>query len=205
MAEQSTRIADADSGDRISTRDAIESDAAENSRVVQLNDWATRRHGWTQASPTRSGVNSNDSTVLTTVPTAIVNNKLTVGDGQLLVVAVQAKVDTISDSVTITPIVLDNTDAAVAILTPKVFQGFQVAEGGDAFYLVDGTDNYNVCPVQAWDVMGADYIGLHVFLLDSTNTIANVWGAIVSGMPDDHIPATWPTGGSWSMKITTAE
>lgn len=46
MAEKSTRVADAASGNRISTRDAYENDDGANARTVQLVDLAHRKNDW---------------------------------------------------------------------------------------------------------------------------------------------------------------
>lgn len=190
MAEKSTRINDQSAGEYIATREAAAQDDEAHDRNVQLMDWATRRHGWTISSKLRAGITSTDSEDFTSgVPSAITTNKLTVGDGQLLIatVIVQLSADT---KIMITPIVLDASNNAIALLTPKIYQGLTPPNGGGGSFRITDTVQKHLTPVQAWDVMGCDNIGIHVDIGSATSV--DLFAKIISGMPDQNVAYTWP-------------
>ena len=124
MAEKSIRVDDQAAGEFVATRDGHEQDSDLNDRVIQLMDFATRRHGWGfDESKIRAGVSSSDATLITTIPADILSSKLIVGDGQLLVAALLIQEVGEYDLPILTPIVIDDADNAVALLAPKAFSG----------------------------------------------------------------------------------
>ena len=100
MAEKSTRIAEAISGEYIATRDAYENDDGAHARTIQIVDTASRQiDTWTDMRGTSvTKISSNDSVDLESFS----ETTLTVGDKTTVVVSTVHSEN--NGSVTITPI-----------------------------------------------------------------------------------------------------
>jgi len=140
MAEKGVVVEDAASGESVACYDAVEQDNDSNARIIQIMDRTQRKHGFdiaTEAGLVRNGVTTSDTVNLTPVPAAIISSALAVGDKTTLVATVRYKSENNSTEVTITPIVLDDDDTVIGILTPKVFQGFEPDDSDDMSLTVD--------------------------------------------------------------------
>jgi hypothetical protein len=175
MSEKSIRIADADSGLYIATRDATELDASSNARVIERVDFASGKF----ASPIGNAQRGHSSMIsaaetldLTNLPADLTSNLIVVGDKSMLCVAVQQTVS--GGTVTVTPILYDaeETPGVVGIMEPAVFvQPY-------AFRLGSGSGNY-VLPIKRWDVSGAYRIGLHFTAFTGTSNTFKAWGWVI--------------------------
>jgi len=183
MAESSTRIADAASGNYIATRDANENDAGANAREITLVDQSTRIWGVTYASPTRTITNSEDPTNLGTdfasIPAGLISAKLTVGDQSLLVVSVHIAYASSSDTFVVVPLIMDGSDNVLGIMEPKTVQGYE--EPTAIRYTASG-DTYIICPRLAWPINGAQYIG--IWFRGAATFTAKIYADLVSGYPE---------------------
>jgi len=219
MAEKGIIVNDATTGESVAARDALEQDDGTNSRIIQLVDRSQRAHGFDITAETglvRDGVTGSDSTVMTTVPSAITSNALTVGDKTTLVVACHYVISSTdsSEDITITPIVLDDDNKMVGYLTPRIVKGFKPNIGSSAsptaFYRNVGEPSYkNISEMLSWNVLGAHKIGIHVGFSSTDGNFSDggyvdVFAAMISGPAVGEPAATAPTGGSYTHETTPA-
>jgi len=173
MAESSTRVADAASGNYIATRDANESDASANAREITLVDQSSRIWGGTYASPTRT-VTVEDAadfgTLFASLDSGLTSNKLTVGDQNLLTVSVHiGNPNSVSVSslepVAIVPILLDGSNYVLGYLHPKKTAPWVSNSTDTPMKYTDGSSVVHfMCPMLSWALDGAGpYIGIGVF------------------------------------------
>jgi len=205
MAEKGIVVDDAASGESVACYDAVENDNDSNARIIQLVDRSQRKHGFditTEAGLVRNGVTTSDTVNLTPVPAAITDNALTVGDKTTLVATVRYKSQNNSTEVTITPIVLDDDNAVVGFLTPKVFQGFQPDDSDDMSLIVDiSSTPWNITEMLSWDVLGAYKIGFHVTANNGAGTTEiDVYAAMITGPAVGDRAVAYPLGGSNATK-----
>lgn len=175
MAEKSIRIADAASGLRIATRDAFENDDSSNARVVERVDLASGKFASPMTSYVRGAstmVSAAESFDLTSLPSDLTSNLITVGDKSMLCVSVEQSVS--GGTVTVTPILYDNeaTPNVVGVLPPKTFtQPYAFRRGSSS-------GNYAL-PMQTWDVSGAYKIGLHFSAFTGTSNTFKAMGWVI--------------------------
>jgi len=174
MGECSVRIADDESGLRMATRDAFESDAGEP-RVIERVDLASGKFSTPIGSAQRGHnpmLDAADTSDLTNLPADLTNHLITVGDKSMLCVAVEQTV--VDGTVTITPIIYDNeeTPGIVGALPQRVFSPQNTLRRGN------GSGNY-LLPIQMWDSVGAYKIGLHITAFTGTGNTFKVWGWVI--------------------------
>lgn len=196
MSERSTEVvtAEAGTGSRIATRDANAQDASANDRDVQYVDESFGRATADLSTPTRSvtGVDTND---LSTVPTDIVSNKLTVGEETIFWVCAHVKYSSLYDdqAVIITPIELDDSDNFVAWLDPVLATGVRPGgAGAEPLKYVDGSDTWVPSKKFYIAVKGATYIGLHVEINGENIDAVKIYAGLTSGRPDDYAATAVP-------------
>ncbi len=161
MAEKSTRIADASSGNYVATRDAIDPDGSSNARTIQIVDTASRQIlTWTAMRGTSASVVSGeDSADLD----AFSQTKLNVGDRSTLVVAAAHNQN--DGSVSVTPVCYTSGEVEVPLETKTT------AIGDVAFQSDLGDGNLYLSPVLSWDVLGAYDVSLHISSLSASNGV----------------------------------
>lgn len=175
MAEQSIRLADAASGLRMAVRDAFELDGSSNTRVIERVDFASGKFATPIGNATRGNsamISAAETFDLTSLPSDLTGNLITVGDKSMLCVAVEQSVS--GGTVTITPILYDNeaTPGIVGILIPKTFtQPYAFRRGASS-------GNY-VLPVLSWDLMGAHKVGLHVSAITGASNGVKALGWVI--------------------------
>jgi len=175
MAEKSIRIADAASGLFMAARDAFENDDSANARVIERVDFASGKFTTPIGNATRGHsamISAAETFDLTSLPSDLTSNLITVGDKSMLCVAVEQSVS--GGTVTVTPILYDNeaTPGIVSILAPKTFtQPYAFRRGSSS-------GNY-VLPVQSWDVSGGYKIGLHFSAFTGTSNTFKAWGWMI--------------------------
>lgn len=184
MAEKGILVEDAASGESVAARDASETDNDGNARIVQLTDQATRKNTMVKSSPLRSLITASDSFDLSTIPTDIINNAITVGDAASICVAVTYQAQGADHGVYITPIVIESTsDIAIALLEPKKFAGVNSDESDTyaSIFSIGTADTNDIVPtiMQAWPVFGAQRIGFHVWLGASVTDV-NIYACLCS-------------------------
>lgn len=174
MAVTSIRIANAASGNRIQTIEAVELDESGFSTVMERVVSGSAKLPTTLGTATRgsdSNITTADPLDLTSLPSDLVNNLITVGDGCLLVVIVE--MTAANGSVAITPIMFDSQEVPVVIapLESKYFTcTYEFRRGSiEGMYLPYA---------QFWDTKGAYKIGLHVSEL-SLNNECKVYGFVI--------------------------
>jgi len=211
MAEKGILVADAASGESIACRDAYEQDDDTNSRIVQLIDKSQRHHGFDRAAFTGRvreiyDTTDSDDTDLSTVPSDILTNALTCGDKTTLVVGGYYAVTDDTEIITITPIVIDDDNAAVGFLTPKTFSSFK-PDGGtvitEAFHWKSGTDPVNFAEILSWNVLGAHKVGIHVATSATDGKFSgsvSVFAEMITGPAFDIPAATRKTAGAYASE-----
>jgi hypothetical protein len=171
--EKSIRIADGVTGERIAVREAFEVDENGDGRMIELIDFASRKFSTPIGNAQRghsSMINAAETFDVTNLPAELTSNLITVGDKSTLCVAVEQT--TSLGSVTVTPIVYDNSNAIVTILQPKTFtQPYAFRRGSSS-------GNY-VLPALTWDVLGAYKIGLHFSAFTGTSNTFKAWGWVL--------------------------
>ena len=175
MGEKSIRIANATSGDRIATRDAFETDGSSNARVIERVDFASGKFATPIGNAQRGHsamISAAETFDLTSLPSDLTDNLITVGDKSMLCVVVEQSVS--GGTVTVTPILYDNetTPGIVGILPPKTFSQPYAFRRGTS------SGNY-VLPVNTWDVSGAFKIGLHFSAFTGTSNTFKAWGWVI--------------------------
>lgn len=163
MAEKGILVEDAKAGESVACRDASVVDDDGNARVIQLVDGASRKNNISMASPLRSAVTSTDSYDLSTIPSGILDNAITIGDATSICVTVTF-VDNGSDhGIYVTPILIEETnDVAIALLEPKKFCAVtEEWEDGYASQFEIGS-GVALTIAQVWNVCGAYRVGFHI-------------------------------------------
>jgi len=172
MAEQSTRIADQDTGDYVATRDAYEQDDALNNRVIQIIDWAGRQLTPTAIRGGAAAVTTVDGVDLTALPADLTGNLLTVGDKTVIVVIPEHSAE--DGGVYVTPIIFNDAgDTVLGVRTTK-----SSAMGTIKFRQGAASGIYS-SPALEWDVMGAVKIGLHITQIDGTANEVILKGGLI--------------------------
>lgn len=169
MAEQSTRIADQRSGDYIATRDAVENDDGGNPRTIQLLDFSSRQFPYPH-DIIRNSINTPDTVILDNLPVSLTDYLIDIGDKSLLVVDVEHLVST--GSVTITPIIFDDTGSNVVTIRAS-----KTSAMGTAAFRKSPAGLF-VSPQLTWDVQGAEKIGLHVTAISAGNAVI-IYGGVI--------------------------
>jgi len=160
MSEQATRIADHASGDYIATRDANETDAASNARVIQEFIACGSPVAPSTVRGSAASVSSDDTSDLDSLPADLTGNLITVGDKKTLIVDVIHDAD--DGEADITPIVFNSAgDTALAVLETKT------CDLG-ALDFQNAANDY-VAQRQTWDVAGAHKIGIHISGIGGTS------------------------------------
>ena len=117
-------------------------------------------------------VSAAESFDLTSLPSDLTSNLITVGDKSMLCVSVEQSVS--GGTVTVTPILYDNeaTPNVVGVLPPKTFtQPYAFRRGSSS-------GNYAL-PMQTWDVSGAYKIGLHFSAFTGTSNTFKAMGWVI--------------------------
>jgi hypothetical protein len=175
MAEGSIRIADALTGPRMATTDAVEPDGSSNARVMERVTFGSGKLTSPLGNSTRgnsAAISSAETADVTSLPADLTGNLITVGDKSMLVVTAEQTVS--GGTVTVTPIVYDNegTPGVFGCLESKLF-----TQAG-AFRRGAGSGTY-LMNVQRWDVSGAYKIGLHVTSITGTSNGVKLWGRVI--------------------------
>jgi hypothetical protein len=169
MAESSTRIANADSGNYIATRDANAPDASANAREVTLVDQSTRIWGVTYASPTRTVTAADPAdlgTDFASVPAGLISAKLTVGDHNLLTVSAHVgNPNSVSlasiEPLAVVPLILDASNNVLGYLTPKTVLPWAPDSTYTPMQYTDTSVSHYIAPLLSWPLNGAGpYIGI---------------------------------------------
>jgi len=212
MAEKGIIVNDATTGESVAARDALEQDDGTNSRIIQLVDRSQRAHGFditAGAGKIRSNVQYSDSCDMATVPSAITSSALTVGDKTTLVAVCHYVTLSAANSITITPIVLDDDNEMVGFLTPKIISSFKPAIGSspEAFHKTAGTTHTNISEILSWNVLGAYKVGIHFGYSSTDGNMssgenADIYAAMISGPVIGDPAASSPTAGSYSAEET---
>ena len=126
MAEKGIKVLDANEGEVVACRDAVEQDDTSTDRIIQLVDSAGRKSTIDGATPLRSleiAVDSRgDSFDLADMPDDVESTALTIGDADSIVVAVQLQGNEDDSKIVVIPVVFDGINSApLAILEPKSF------------------------------------------------------------------------------------
>lgn len=192
--EYSTRIANQATGDRIATSEAYETDTNGNARTLQLVGFSSRQivvHPALRGYPTP--VTVVDTTDLNALPAGLTSNIIDIGDTNILVVDVE---HTASDgSVTITPLIFNETETVVLALRASKTSGM-----GSVKFRRGGSGNY-VSPQLQWDTLGASKIGLHISAIGGTANGVILKGGALSPRVE---PTTTSTTTSSSTISTTS-
>ncbi len=207
MAEKGIVVNDAASGESIGCRDAYELDDDSNARIIQLIDQTQRQHQFDQATATgrvRQNLTGTacDGTELSTLPTRVSSSALICGDKTTLVVASRYQVSNASETITVTPIVLDDDNTAIGFLQPKILTSFKPAGGTEitqAFNLSD----INIAEILTWNVFGAYKVGIHVAINSTDGTFSgfcDIYAKMISGPSYDTPIATRPTAGTYTSE-----
>lgn len=172
MAEKSIRISESESGDYLAFRDAFELGGDAESRVIQRLDIGGGKF-LTPIDAVRRGpfthLTAADSFDLTALPSELICNKILIGEGRVLRVAVDQYVT--AGTVTLTPILFDNAKPPniVGVLQPVTFlQPFTHRRSAS-------TGGFFPLQIASWDVLGAHYVGLHCSAITGTSNAAKVW------------------------------
>jgi len=210
MAESSTRIANADSGNYIATRDANAQDAAANDREITLVDHSSRIWGISYATPTRTVTAADPAdlgTDFASVPAGLISAKLTVGDHNLLMVSAHVgNPNSVSlasiEPLAVVPLILDASDNVLGYLTPKNVLPWAPDSTYTPMQYTDGSVIHYIAPVMSWPLNGAGpYIGLGLFgtmgygKSGTDNLSVKLYADLVSGPEgagfDDSAPASF--------------
>jgi uncharacterized membrane protein len=205
MGEKGTRVSDQRTGAYIATRDAVETDDQGHPRTVQLVDFSSRRVLFQKNRGYPDAVVSVDDPNLFTLAEELVTHLIPVGDKTILLVS-PFHTD-VNGEVHVTPILFatkttttststsstssSSTSSSSTTTTSTTMTGststtlpYEVigvlatkgsAMGTVAFKL--GGGDY-VSPELSWDVMGAEFVGLHVSYLSGSNGVRLQSGVI---------------------------
>ena len=171
MAEKGIKVSDASTGEVVACRDAVETDESSNARIVQLVDHSSRKNSISLASPLRSAIGASDSFTLSPIPTAIIDNAITIGDARSICVAVTYESNGMG-GVFITPVVIEqSSNVVIGLLETKHFA--EVSEDPTDGYASSFSLGSGVSPtvMQSWPVLGAYRIGFHVWTPSSYSSV----------------------------------
>lgn len=196
-SEQSTRIANQATGDRIATRNAYETDTNGNARTLQIVGFSSRQivvHPALRGYPTP--VTVADTTNLNSLPAELTTNIIDIGDTNILVVDVE---HTASDgSATITPLIFNEDETVVLALRASKTSGM-----GSVKFRRGGSGNY-VSPQLQWDTLGASKIGLHISVVGGTANGVVLKGGALSPRVEPTTTSTTTTSSTSSSTSSTA-
>lgn len=163
ILEKSIRIVSASTGERVATRDAVETDSGGNSRVIQLVTPVQRPAG--TKLKLRSELSAADGATLYPLPSDIDSHRVDIGDHDAL--AVMAAFTDPDCSAVITPLVWYRLSSG-ALTVPYPLESKQTGTG--TVNLRNG--GYYYAPILSWDVLGAEKISLHLTALSGGGSVA---------------------------------
>lgn len=183
MAEKGILVSDAEFGESVACRDAVELDDQGNARIIQRVDVGEGKLPTPFRDPAnllRNGIGSDGadaSNYFGEYGSGVDDNVLVVGDKSTLVVQVEAK-DNTSGSVTIVPILLEDDELTMqGTLEPITFD---FSTGGQRVKLDGGEyDNFFIAPMMSWSVLGAHKIGIAVLENTDAYLTLDIYGAVI--------------------------
>jgi hypothetical protein len=169
MVEKGVIVQDADSGESVACRDAVQVDDGSNSRIIQLVDNSSRKNSISMASPLRT-VTSSDSLDLSSISTDITDNLITIGDASSVIAALTYEDNGTDQGIYVTPIIFEESSLTViALLEPKKFASV-TEQWNDSYaeqFVLSGTTIPTI--MQSWNVMGAFRVGFHVYIRNASS------------------------------------
>jgi len=207
MAEKGIIVDDADSGESVACRDAIQQDDGSNNRIIQLVDKAARPIVYQRNTPLRTGVTAPDDFDIDPLSSGIVSNLLDVSDAESCVFWAVVTVGTsVYDTmgIHITPIIVseDSTPVAVCLLSPfqllPVFPAKMINTSISSNNRIQLSGSTIPTIVRSFPTFGAKKIGFHVnFAISNATTSVDLFAAPSSccyrdsGIDSDITSGTW--------------
>jgi len=151
MAEKGIIVSDAESGESVACRDAVQKDNDSNARIIQLVDSSGRKSGLDLTTPTRSldisVTERGDSMDLAGISSTLLSTAVTLGDADSVAVAVQFTGNEVDSKIIVTPVIFDDNDSIISILEPKSF---------NMVFDSDNNELLRYTPKTIWDIDGAE-------------------------------------------------
>jgi len=176
MSAKGILIADQTGGISVACRDAFEQDNNSNDRVIQRFDLSSGRGPTPRGSANRgssAAITSADTADLTSLPSDLTGNLISVGDNSLLVVHVEHSAsDGYAD---ITPLMYDS-DGSPSVFGALLKQRTSVQT--PALRRGSSSGDY-IGHVLTWDLSGAHQIGIHITAIGGSSNGVKVWAYVI--------------------------
>ena len=175
MAEKGNLILPQAGGNVIATRDGVELDDIEQTRLIPLVDFSTKGLPSPMGVATRSGITGADTRDLSLIPADITDNLITCGDASTLVVFTEfATITGGWQEARIIPLIFDDEASpnVMFALENQLVESYSTTP-------YRGTGPLQILgPRVSWNILGASQIGLLVSSA-TIHTTASLWGYVV--------------------------
>lgn len=183
MAEKGILVAEAETGESVACRDAVELDNDSNSRVIQRMDIGKGPLPTPfrdSANKLRSAVSSDGydtADYFGEYGSGVDDKLLTVGDKSTLVIQLQSLQSTTGTFVVV-PVLLE--DDGVTIQGTLEVKEFDFSSGGSRVQIPGGEyDTFFILPFATWEVTGGNKIGIAVISSTDAYASVDIYGAVI--------------------------